>query len=132
MGLSGRIGATLNELARRPEVEKVLEIGTYNGEGSTYCLADGLSRSTGRLRSIEADTRLSEHARSFYAGTGCRWSCIAGSRVALEDYAPYEHFLPRIERTAYEAEAPGTHRSWYERELELARSAEQHGSPARA
>lgn len=124
MGLSGQIGATLNELARRPEVEKALEIGTYNGEGSTYCIADGLSRSTGRLCSIEADRGLFEHARAFFAGSGMPVELRCGLTVSLEDYAPYEHFLPAIERTSYETVAPGTHRDWYEREISLARTAE--------
>lgn len=125
MGLSGRIGATLNDLARRPEVEKALEIGTYNGEGSTYCIADGLSRSTGRLCSIEADRQLYEHAQAFFTGTGLPVELHYGLTLALEDYAPYEHFVPAIEQTSYEVVAPGTHREWYEHELELARSAER-------
>lgn len=127
MGLSGRIGATLNEIARRPEVEKVLEIGTFDGEGSTYCLAEGLSHTTGRLHSIEADPVLHERARSFYAKSGLPVELHHGLTLEPDDYRPYEYFVPRIERTAYEAEAPGTHRMWYDMEMELARSAEQRG-----
>jgi hypothetical protein len=122
MGLSGRIGGTLNELARRPEVEKVLEIGTYNGEGSTYCLADALSHTTGRLESVEADPGLYEHACAFYSGSGLPVQLNLGLTVSLADYRPFEHYLPSIQRTAYEAEAPGTYRSWYDRELAMARS----------
>lgn len=125
MGLGGHIGSTLNEIARRPDVERVLEIGTYDGEGSTYCIADGLFRSTGRLRTIEVDQALHEKARAFYAGTGLPVELECGLTVRLDDYQPFEHYLPAIQRTAYEAEAPGTHRMWYDRDLGLARSAKR-------
>jgi hypothetical protein len=125
MGLGGRIGATLNELARRPEVEKALEIGTYNGEGSTYCIADGLSHTTGRLNTIEADRKLHEQACSFYSGKGLPVELHCGLTVSVADYKPFEHYLSAIQRTAYEAEAPGTHQMWYEQELAMARSADR-------
>lgn len=125
MGLSGRIGATLFELARKPEVEKALEIGTYNGEGSTYCIADGLSRTTGRLTSIEVDPELYEQARTFFARRGLPVDLHCGLTLRLDEYLPFEAYAPRIERTAYEAEAPGTHLQWYEQELAKARSAER-------
>lgn len=125
MGLGGRIGGTLNELARRPEVEKVLEIGTYNGEGSTLCLAEGLSHTTGRLQSVEVDADLHRQAAAFYTGSGLPVELHCGLTVTLEDYRPFESYLPRISRTAYEAEAPGTHRMWYDQELAKARAAER-------
>lgn len=125
MGLAGNIGSALNELARRPDVEKVIEIGTYNGEGSTYCIAEGLSHTTGRLRTIEVDRDLCGQARGFYEHAGLPVDLVCGLSVSLDDYRSYEYYLPRIERTAYEAEAPGTHRTWYERELGLARAAER-------
>lgn len=125
MGLGGRIGSELNGLARRPDVEKVLEIGTYDGEGSTYCIADGLSRSTGRLRSMEVDAGLYRRARSFYAGSGLPVELECGLTLTLGDYQPFEHFLAAVARTEYEAEAPGTHLMWYERDLALARAAER-------
>ncbi|HEY3318450.1 MAG TPA: hypothetical protein VGK50_08515 [Coriobacteriia bacterium] len=125
MGLTGRIGATLSELARRPEVEKVLEIGTYDGEGSTYCLACGLAHGTGRLRSVEVDGGLYRKARAFYSESGLPVDLEWGLTITPGDYRPFEYFLPAIGRTAYEADAPGTHRMWYERELGLALSAER-------
>jgi predicted O-methyltransferase YrrM len=125
MGLGGRIGQTLFTLASRPEVQQVLEVGTWNGEGSTWCLVNALHPARGRLVSVEADQTLYEQARGFYDGKGLPVELVGGYTVDLSDIPPFETFEPRIAKTAYEGEAPGTHRAWYERELEMARKAER-------
>ncbi|RJQ55390.1 MAG: hypothetical protein C4521_02405 [Actinobacteria bacterium] len=125
MNRGGRIGETLYELAKRPEVEKVLEIGTWNGEGSTYCLAQGLGETSGRLVSIEVDAEQHGKAASFYEGKDLPVELIQGLTLHPDDYAPYESYLPLISEHHYEQEAPGTHETWYRQELELAGSAER-------
>jgi hypothetical protein len=125
MGLGGRIGQTLFALAARPEVQQVLEVGTWNGEGSTWCLVNALHPARGRLVSVEADPALYEQARGFYDGTGLPLELVGGFTVDPDDIGPYGVYAPRIARTEDESEGPGTHRRWYERELEMARGAER-------
>jgi predicted O-methyltransferase YrrM len=123
IGLGGAIGQALHEIAARPDVERVLETGTWNGEGSTYCIASGLAHAWGRLTTVEADPALYAEARRYYDGRGLPVELVEGLTVSAEDILPYEAYVPAIEQTTYEAEAPGAHRAWYERDLERARTA---------
>ncbi len=123
MNRGGHIGDTLYALAKEPGVESVLEIGTWNGEGSTFCLAQGLAETSGRLVSIEADPEMYRSALDFYKDKDLPVELINGLTLSLTDYASYESYEPLIAGHHYEEEAPGTHRMWYEQELSLARAA---------
>lgn len=57
-------GRALTVLARESEV--IVEIGTWYGEGSTRCLANGLIRPTQSLHTIEANPDVSAAAAARY------------------------------------------------------------------
>lgn len=57
-------GRKLTELARQSET--IVEVGTWHGEGSTRCLANGLVRPTQRFWTIEQDKACWEEARARY------------------------------------------------------------------
>jgi len=123
MGRTGRIGTLLYSLALRDEVQRCLEIGTWNGQGSTLCLAEGLHETDGKLTSIEADEARYAEAVAFYRGKHLPVELLHGVTVGPADYPPFESFLPLIDQADYEREAPGTHLEWYAREIELASTA---------
>lgn len=127
MGRSGAIGSTLYELAKRPDVREVLEIGTWNGQGSTYCIACGLAETSGRLTSVEVDAEQHAAASAFYDGTGLPVDLVLGLTVRPTDYRPFEHYAPLVAQAGYEREAPGTHLEWYRRERALADDARRAG-----
>lgn len=125
MGLKGAMGSQLYELARRNDVFEVLEIGTWNGEGSTWCLACGLSDTIGRLTSIEVDEEQYSHAERFYQHSTTPVDLVNGLTVTPADYREFDDYAHLIALADYEREAPGTHRMWYEREVGLARAAKR-------
>lgn len=57
-------GQWLTRLARQAEV--IVEVGTWHGEGSTRCIANGLARPSQRFWTVEQDTNVCERARSRY------------------------------------------------------------------
>ena len=42
---NSRLGETLYEIAKQPDVKTIVEIGTWNGAGSTRCIIDGIKDS---------------------------------------------------------------------------------------
>lgn len=65
--LDSDFGKLLAKLARQCEV--IVEIGTWNGRGSTKCLADGLVRDSQQMFSIEADKAMFDSARKLHSGS---------------------------------------------------------------
>lgn len=62
---SSRFGSMLTALAKT--VDAIVEIGTWNGGGSTLCLAMGLERPEQRLYTIEADRTMRDTAKARYS-----------------------------------------------------------------
>lgn len=118
------LGNTLEMLAKQSHVRDVLEVGTYNGEGSTYLLARALQASGGTLRSIEAREDHFGMAREFYRDKQLPVELLHGLSLGRDAHEPFEHYWPMIRRTVHEAEYPGDYRKWYEEELDLARRAQ--------
>lgn len=58
-------GNWLTEMAGKSEV--IVEIGTWRGEGSTRCLANGLIRPGQRFYTVEADPARYEEAKARYS-----------------------------------------------------------------
>ncbi|RJQ55389.1 MAG: hypothetical protein C4521_02400 [Actinobacteria bacterium] len=121
--LGSRIGDLLYELAREPRVRRALDIGTWKGQGSTYCLARGLSETSGALTSVEAKTESHLEAVGFYEGMSLPVTLVNGLTLSVQDYEPYDAYEPLIATHEDEAKWPGLHRKWYDQELELARRA---------
>jgi hypothetical protein len=120
------MGDTLYELARRPEVERVLEIGTWHGDGSTFVLANALAETGGRLWSIELKSEHYQQACDFYADKSLPVELLQGLSVSADWYPPFDHYWPRIELTSQEKLEPGSYFEWYEDEIEHANRAARH------
>lgn len=60
-----RFGKMLTALAQ--VVDTIVEIGTWNGGGSTLCLAMGLERPEQRLYTVEADRAMHDTAKARYS-----------------------------------------------------------------
>lgn len=149
VNLDSELGRTLHTLARESDVLVCVEIGTWNGEGSTFCLAQGLHESSGRLISIELDSVLYERAVLFYSDEGScekpklskffggrKWAplmraakkdlpveIINGVALAPEDYPDPAFLEGAASSTDFERADPGCFSRWYEQEHELARNA---------
>lgn len=117
------LGDKLYELARLPEVEIALEVGTWNGEGSTLCLARGLSETSGRLYSIELDTEMYLKAVAFYSDKDLPVEIINGFTLSPEAFEDYEVYRAGGEATVHEKADPGLYRRWYAQELDAAKNA---------
>lgn len=121
------LGDMLYLLASDDEVRECVEVGTLDGEGSTYCIAQGLAQSGGRLTSVELKGEHYRRARRFYEGKGLPVEIVHGLTLTVNDYPPFEHYLPKVARTVTEAREPGLYREWYLDELEAAGRAPRQG-----
>lgn len=117
------LGDMLYELASEPQVQRVLEIGTWRGDGSTYVLAKALAETGGQLWTLELKEENWLAARDFYADKELPVDLIHGLSINPNWYPPFEHYWPRIERTSQEKLEPGSYREWYDDELRFARLA---------
>ena len=74
INMASEIGQQIYQLALNPRFQTFLEIGTWNGEGSTVCLMNGLMKREGggQLWSIELYKDMFDKAKQF-------WSWIDGS-----------------------------------------------------
>ena len=52
--MGSEFGKELYGMASRPDVKKVLELGTWKGGGSSLCLAKGLRDTSGFMITVEA------------------------------------------------------------------------------
>ena len=63
------IGKALRDIAALPSIFSILEIGTWNGLGSTKCIVEGLSRRPADsyiFYSLEANSEKCEYAKNLY------------------------------------------------------------------
>jgi hypothetical protein len=119
------LGMLLRALAKQPDVLVCVEIGTWNGEGSTYCIAQGLHETSGHLVGIELNPVFYEQAVRFYSGKALPVEIIKGLALAVKDYPDPEHFREQASSTFWEREDPGCYKRWYAEEHEMARCAER-------
>jgi hypothetical protein len=128
MGTS--FGKALNALAKRPEVKRFLEIGTWYGAGSTLCIAQGLRDSSADaggaqapadpygtppklLYTLELFEPAWDHARRTLRGLPVR--CLLGGTV------PESGYLKPEEMSAEDLEN-GHYKLYYQRDVALART----------
>jgi hypothetical protein len=123
VNLGSGLGTALFELARLPEVQTALEVGTWNGEGSTLCIASGLAETSGRLYSIELDAGMYRQAVDYYAHDDFPVELIHGCPLSAEAFRPFGTYLAGGQVTQHEKDDPGLYERWYTNELELARIA---------
>lgn len=120
------LGDQLYELASESQVNNVLEIGTWHGDGSTMVLAKALAETGGTLWSVELKRENYDLARELYRDSGLPVRLVLGLSISPWWYPPFEHFWPRIRATRQEALEPGSYLEWYEDELAHAWLAPQH------
>jgi hypothetical protein len=123
VNLDTELGMLLRALARQPDVLVCVEIGTWNGEGSTYCIAQGLHETSGHLVGIELNPVFYEQAVRFYSDKALPVEIINGLALSLEDYPDPEHFEGQARDTFWERTDPGSYKRWYVEEREMARCA---------
>lgn len=77
--LGTQFGKVLKELASRPDLRSFLEVGTWNGRGSTECLMAGLVGRTDDWSLVSLEINPVQ-----YATAATRWAGIAPGRLHLK------------------------------------------------
>lgn len=103
-------GQELNRLAQLPDVHLVLEIGTWYGGGSSWCIAQGLTQGKWLIT-----MEMFEEAWSYASETlrGMPVTCMHTGTVSVEDYLTPEQMTP-------EDRASEHYKLYYERDIALA------------
>eukprot|EP00223_Ostreococcus_mediterraneus_P007488 CAMPEP_0179703014 /NCGR_PEP_ID=MMETSP0937-20121108/2575_1 /TAXON_ID=548131 ORGANISM="Ostreococcus mediterraneus, Strain clade-D-RCC2593" /NCGR_SAMPLE_ID=MMETSP0937 /ASSEMBLY_ACC=CAM_ASM_000575 /LENGTH=225 /DNA_ID=CAMNT_0021576167 /DNA_START=446 /DNA_END=1123 /DNA_ORIENTATION=+ len=81
-------GRVLREIAERPEIQVILETGTWDGTGSSLALGQGLLKSKGVLFTIEAVEEQWIHAQHNLASYPVK--CLLGVGVDTTNYPTIE------------------------------------------
>jgi hypothetical protein len=107
-------GRELNRLARLPDVRLVLEIGTWYGGGSSWCIAQGLTEGKWLIT-----MEMFEEAWRYASETLCGMpvTCMHAGTVGVEQYL-------KPEQMTAEDRASEHFRLYYERDIALAKTAE--------
>jgi hypothetical protein len=121
------MGDALYQIASKPEVRNVLEIGTWRGDGSTAVLAQALAETGGKLWTLEAKEQPHRHACELYRDSGLPVELLHGASIDPAKYPPFSHYWPRIETTSQERLEPGSYRDMYNDEIVSAWAAPRHG-----
>ena len=111
--MSTSFGRELNRLAQLPEVRLVLEIGTWYGGGSSWCIAQGLGEGKWLITMEmfeEAWRYASETLRNMPV------TCMRAGTVGVE------HYLKPEQMTAEDRESEH-YRLYYDRDIALAKTA---------
>ena len=58
---NSKLGETLYELAKQPDVNTIIEIGTWNGAGSTRCIIDGIKDSGSKKTFITLESNKEQY-----------------------------------------------------------------------
>src|SRR5687768_17410508 len=90
--LESNFGQLLKRLAEEAseasDNAQIVEIGTWRGGGSTWCLRQGLKR--GRLTSFEMNSQFFAEAQELYRGDEMV-KLVYGSIIRPEEFAEYRH-----------------------------------------
>lgn len=121
--LDSLIGRFLHDMAQRDDVRLALEMGTWNGCGSTYCLAMGLSKSGGKLITVEPNRAMYESAVQFYRRKKLPVELIHGSSIAPAQFPPLSDFDKISGEIPNRAQWP----QWYQQDVEAARQSRHPG-----
>jgi hypothetical protein len=69
VNLDSRFGQAIRDVCSRPDVNVCVDIGAWNGLGTTQCIVSGLSdQGAGHVHSFEVDDAMFEKAKSVWAG----------------------------------------------------------------
>lgn len=118
--LSSTLGEWIFNLAKSPEVQSIVEVGTWWGLGSTYCIKKGLEARENPIREgysiecvreryVEACRNLEPMPESFFL--------LWGSVISYEELKGLEHKLSR------------KHKEWFEQDLKHIKKAPFIGNP---
>jgi hypothetical protein len=91
-----KLGEAIYNLAKNPEVKTIVEIGTWNGCGSTKCILDGVLESGKRKEviSLECNKLRHEEAKINLGFIPPTFKLIHGTIVTAEELIP---ILPTLE-----------------------------------
>lgn len=67
INMSSPFGQLIYELCQNAQIRNVVEVGTWNGQGSTVCIMNGLSRKNSQLYSIESNPVRYREALDFWS-----------------------------------------------------------------
>lgn len=68
INLEDEAGKYIFNICQREDVKTILEIGTWNGQGSTFCVYSAIAATEKKLLSLEVDRDMYLAARSIYEG----------------------------------------------------------------
>ena len=68
INMNSEFGKEIYSIASLPDVRNIIETGTWNGQGSTVCLMNGIiNKENSKLFSVEACSSQFEKAKNFWA-----------------------------------------------------------------
>jgi len=67
INLENEAGKYIFDICRREDVKTILEIGTWNGQGSTFCVYKAIAATEKKLLSLEVDQDMYLAASSIYS-----------------------------------------------------------------
>lgn len=122
INLDSAFGKKLYEIAQTPAYTTFAEVGTWNGEGSTWCLVQGILRRSDQasvsLYSLEANTGMLAQAQRFYATFNFPFLHLLGGTInktafmSREDVTAHPRFS--LVRDHYYLHYDDEHRSFSE------------------
>ena len=116
LGASTPVGQYLAKIAKNPEIKSVVEVGTWNGRGSTKCIMDGLvgREDTVTFYSLEADKGRRDSGADFWTDREkgqvdlhLLWGKLTESMVTREYVQKHPKFS--IQLQYYDIESSQTH-----------------------
>jgi hypothetical protein len=89
INLGTNLGDHIYRLAQRPDIQTIVEIGTWNGLGSTLCVLEAIKDSSKEFISIEAYKEMcltaERNLRQFQKSYGGRFKLLNGTIITPED-----------------------------------------------
>jgi len=66
INIDSKAGKIIHDVASQPDVQTIVEIGTWNGYGSTKCIYKAIKNTHKKLLSFEIDKSMYDEAMAFY------------------------------------------------------------------
>ncbi|AGE56476.1 glycosyl transferase [Paramecium bursaria Chlorella virus NE-JV-1] len=116
LGASTPVGKFLTEIVQNPEIKTIIEVGTWNGRGSTKCIVDGLLKRGDKTKfySLEADEGRCKSGQDFWSDRDkgnvdlhLLWGKLSEGMVTREYVQTHPKFSDQLQY--YDIEAGQTH-----------------------
>ena len=126
INLGSSAGDLIKRLSQRQDVQQIVEIGTWNGLGSTVCVLSGIKNTHKQFLSIELYPEMYEVAKRNLSEHLPRFSLICGTIVTIEDLNWFNHQTVR-DAIDKEHSAEGIHvahaKEWFMKDIEAIKHA---------